>query len=1112
LRFAILGPVEVWAHERRLDLGGRRQFALLAFLVLHANRAVSSDSLIDGVWESAGPGAEKRLQMAVARLRKVLEEADGGERRLRTVGGGYLLVVAPGELDADVFRAGVRGGRSALAEGDAARASELLGRALSLWRGPPLAEVSFAEFAQADIRELEELRLEAVESRVEADLVLGRHVQLVAELEALRVEHPARERVAGQLMLALYRCGRQSEALGVYQRLRAELLNELGLEPGPELKALQAQILGQAPALDLEARARDRAPAGTVALLFTDIEGSTRLATELGDSWPAVLESHHAIVGTAIADEGGFVDATEGDAFFATFTDARAAARAAVAATRNLRVHGWPEAVGELRVRMGLHVGHVQRTEAGYVGLEIHRAVRVADAAHGGQLLVTEPARALIGDELETEPMGAHRLKDFPSPELLFCGVIDGRGAAFFPPPRTQQIRATNLPAGLAPLVGRELELERVRYALLTDRERLVTLTGRGGVGKTSLALTAAAGLLDEHPGGVWLIRLATVSQPEDVLPTLAGVVGAKAGEGDAPLDAISARLSGIGPTLLVLDNLEHLLPAAGSVADLLERAHDVRVLVTSQAPLRLTAERCLTVDTLDPESALVLIERVARRRNSSFSITDDDRAALGEIIGMLDGLPMALELAAARLGVLTPTQLHDRLLESSDLLRDDVRDRTDRQRSLRATVKWTLESLDASARELFVRMGAFAGPVELIELETVAGADGLDVLEVLSGLLDVALVRRVETGDGRVTFGFPEAVRQIASAMLDSVPEGERWRRAHAERQLDLQWPARRWTPPRPVWEAAVAGDAEAAIALEWAQTAGDPIAAPLAASYARVVAWTSRLLQALAILAPLLEAPPTDPEVNAQALTTKAHLVGRLGRQADRVAAATAALELATEDGTRVDALIERTLGYLQSDQVDAAIADSEQAIALARGLAPEVLSHTLNLAGTQARIQAGQLDLAAALLDEAEQIGADLSHRGSGIDLHADLAIARGEPQKAVPLYALALEECERLNDLGDIYLHLGTLAEALALSYNDLEAFEVAGMAAAQTRDLGAPDRPRWQLYGGRDPMLEAEQRLGAEAAAQAKQRGLEVDPGYRVTRACELARSRQPAAS
>src|SRR3954449_4957679 len=262
-------------------------------------------------------------------------------------------------------------------------------------------------------------------------------------------------------------------------------------------------------------------------MLFTDIEGSTRLAASLGPDWPRVLADHHALVGGAIDAEGGYVDGTEGDAFFATFTDAAAAARAAVAALRALHAHGWPEGVGVLGVRMGLHVGFVERAATGYVGLEVHRAARVASAAHGGQLLLTAPAHALIGDAVATEPLGAHRLKDFPAPELLFCAVIDGRGAGAYPPPRTQEVRPTNLPAGRAALVGRDDELTAVTRALLDDGERLVTLTGRGGVGKTSLALAAGAALLDEHPGGVWLARLASTSDPDDVLAAIAGAAGA---------------------------------------------------------------------------------------------------------------------------------------------------------------------------------------------------------------------------------------------------------------------------------------------------------------------------------------------------------------------------------------------------------------------------------------------------------------------------------------------------------------------------------------------------------------------------------------------------------
>src|SRR3954452_11009336 len=336
-------------------------------------------------------------------------------------------------------------------------------------------------------------------------------------------------------------------------------------------------------------------PAGTVALLFTDIEGSTRLARALGPGWAAVLEAHHRIVGGAIAEHGGWVERTEGDSFFATFADPAAAARAAVVALRALRSHAWPEPVGELGVRMGLHVGFVERTETGYVGLEIHRAARVGAAAHGGQLLMTAAARAVIGEETETEPLGMHRLKDFPAPEALFCAVVDGRGASAFPPPRTPELRPTNLPAGTPTLVGRDHDLDRVREALLADGERFVTLTGRGGAGKTSLALVAAAGMLDDHPGGVWLVRLANVAGVDDVLPAMANAVGAELGA--SPSEALIARLRDRGATLLVLDNLEHVLAAGPAIAELLDALPDLRVLCTSQAPARIAAERCLPLD-----------------------------------------------------------------------------------------------------------------------------------------------------------------------------------------------------------------------------------------------------------------------------------------------------------------------------------------------------------------------------------------------------------------------------------------------------------------------------------------------------------------------------------
>jgi DNA-binding SARP family transcriptional activator len=245
--FRVLGPVEAWTDERQLTLAGPQQVKLLAFFLLNANRAVSADELAGAIWGAERDGAAKRLQMGVFRLRRALapvDEPDGP--RLRTVSGGYLLSVESDELDAGVFARRVRDGRRALEHGDPARGGQLLTEALALWRGPPLAEVAFEDFARAEIRHLDELRLVGLESRIDAELLLGRHADVIGELEALAAEEPTRERFAAQLMLALYRCGRQADALRVYQESRTHLVEELGLEPGPALKSLHAQILEQA--------------------------------------------------------------------------------------------------------------------------------------------------------------------------------------------------------------------------------------------------------------------------------------------------------------------------------------------------------------------------------------------------------------------------------------------------------------------------------------------------------------------------------------------------------------------------------------------------------------------------------------------------------------------------------------------------------------------------------------------------------------------------------------------------------------------------------------------------------------------------------------------------
>jgi predicted ATPase/class 3 adenylate cyclase len=846
-------------------------------------------------------------------------------------------------------------------------------------------------------------------------------------------------------------------------------------------------------------------PEGTIALLFTDIEGSTRLAARLGPAWGAVLAEHHALVGGAIAAEGGFVDGTEGDSLFATFHDATAAARAAVGALRALKANSWPQQVGALEVRMGLHVGHVERAATGYVGLEVHRAARVAAAAHGGQLLLTDAARGLVGETVTVEPLGVHRLKDFPKPEALFCAVVDGRGAAAFPPLRTEQLRPTNLPAGLPVLVGRESDLERVRDALIGDADRLVTLTGRGGVGKTSLALTAATEMLDQHPGGVWLVTLATVTSPAEVLAAVASAVGAEGEMFDSPREAIVARLRGRGPTLLVIDNLEHLLVAAPDIAALLDELPDLRALVTSQAPLRLTTERCVPLDALDDASALALMERVAERRGAESAVQGTHREVLVEVAHLLDGLPLALELAAARLMLLSPEQLLERLRGSSAVLEDVRGGRPERQRSLRATVDWTLGLLEARPRELFTRLGTFAGPVELEDLEIVL-ADGLDVLNELGVLLDVALVRRVESGDGRVRFGLPEALRQIAATLLDGSLEGQRWRRAHAQRQYELTWPARTSFVSQAVYRAAMAADVEAAAALGWARASGDPLAGALGAGRGALLVDVGRVREARSVLAPLLAHPSGDAAIDSSVLSSNAIALYLVGLHEEAKAAAEEAIALAPDTLTRAWALRQRSILASFAGELDVCLGYSERARELAAELGPEALCAALVIE-SQACHFVGEIERSARILDEAERIGGPVEAQCLVYieTLRADVDIRSGRLHEALEHYARSMESAQAREDPLQIANDLAGVAKALALLREDGAALEVVGVGEAQGQDLSGLDSFLY-LLAGEHALADAEARLGYEMVAEAKARGHAVPSGNRVTRACQLARA------
>jgi DNA-binding SARP family transcriptional activator len=432
LEFRVLGPLEVLRDGARVALPRPKQRALLAVLLLNAGQVVSTDRLIEAVWGREPPKtALPALQGLVADLRKAL-----GEETIVTRAPGYLLELGSGRLDLRQFeRLAEEGARIGVA-GNPERGAALLREALDLWVGPPLADFSYDDFAQPAIARLEEVRLSAIEERVEADLMLARHAELIGELETLVAGHPLRERPRGQLMIALYRSGRQAEALDTYQEARRVLVDELGIDPSPQLQRLERAILNHDPALELEGPARRAFPTGTITLLFTDIEGSTRLLHEFGDAYRDLLTEHRRLFRQAVSAHGGMEVDTQGDAHFIVFQHAGDAAAAAAAAQRAFATHTWP-AGAVLRVRMGMHTGAPTPVEWGYVGADLHRAARICSAAHGGQVLLSaETTRMLAERGVALRALGRHQLKDLPEPEDLSQLVVEGLPDEF-PPPRT---------------------------------------------------------------------------------------------------------------------------------------------------------------------------------------------------------------------------------------------------------------------------------------------------------------------------------------------------------------------------------------------------------------------------------------------------------------------------------------------------------------------------------------------------------------------------------------------------------------------------------------------------------------------------------------------------
>ncbi len=536
-------------------------------------------------------------------------------------------------------------------------------------------------------------------------------------------------------------------------------------------------------------------PTGTVTFLFTDIEGSTRLLQQLGDRYASVLADHHRLLRAVFQKFGGHEVDTQGDAFFITFVRARDAVAAAIEAQRVFAKHPWPEGA-TVRVRMGLHTGEPLSADTGYVGMDLHRAARISHVGHGGQILLSDTTRALVEEDLPVrvtlKDLGNHRLKDLSHPQHLFQVVVPEL-ATDFPPLKSLDVLPNNLPLQLTSFVGRGHEMTEAKRLLTSTR--LLTLTGAGGSGKTRLALQVAANLLDHYHDGVRLVELAPLSDSALIPQTVASTLGVHEEPG-RPLTDTLADFLRPKSLLLLLDNCEHLLSPCAQLADALLRAcPTLRILATSREALGITGETAYRLPSLSlPDVASVPVKRLAQYEAvrlfidraaaalPTFKVTTQNATAVATICQRLDGIPLAVELAAVRVKALSVEHIAERLHDRFKLLTGGSRTAMPRHQTLRAALDWSFALLSEPERAVLRRLSVFAGGFALEAAEAVCPGqdlDATDVLDLLTHLVEKSLVVFQER-EGR--YRLLETVRQYGRDKLLEAEEAPEARTRHRD------------------------------------------------------------------------------------------------------------------------------------------------------------------------------------------------------------------------------------------------------------------------------------------------------------------------------------------
>ena len=801
-------------------------------------------------------------------------------------------------------------------------------------------------------------------------------------------------------------------------------------------------------------------PTGTVTFVFTDVEGSTRLLDRLGArAYAQLLADHSRIVCEACETHGGVVVDTEGDAFFVAF----ASAPDALTATRAIQ-DGLSE--GPLRIRIGVHTGTPVLTETGYVGIDVHRAARIASAAHGGQIVVSATTHSLAEPaELAFRDVGKHRLKDLAAAEHLYQ-----LGEHEFPPLRS--LGSTNLPVPSTPFLGRREELAEITGLLQGKELRLLTLTGPAGTGKSRLALQAAAESSDAFLDGLWWVSLAEIRDAALVLPSIAHAVGVFPEQERALLDTLASRLAG-RRLLVLLDNAEHLLPdVAGELAALLAVCPELLLLATSRERIQVAAETVWPVSPLSADDAELMFRE--RARSVGVMLSADD--AVAELCARLDELPLAIELAAARTVLFSPEQLLERLTQRLDLLKGG-RDADPRQQTLRAAIDWSYELLTSEEQRVFCALSVFSGGCTFDAAETVAGASP----DVLQSLIDKSLVRRRDT-ERSPRYWMLETIGSYAAERLAEREEARDCHRAHAEwiRALATD----RLNGAGPGVERAATSDELAAVrddydnaraALLWAWAAGEhELGVGLGVAWVRFWLGESRFRDAIAWL------DDATPWIDVQAATARLRALMTAGLIAFFV----------TDDGDRAEGLWTRALSVARdlerSDSAvwiehrlvavawsrgdfDAAIAGDLQLLEYHRASGDRLAeADTLHTLGEVLR-DVGRFEESEQALLEAQDAYAELgSQSGLANNTHSlgDLALDRGDFDAAIGLYRAAIETTATDRARSTVYC-LSGIASALAQSGEDEQAARLWGAVYATEASSGfrmlAAERRRYETH-------------------------------------------------